>query len=270
MADQQTMFFGSYQQLPEHLDAIGQQLAAERYLHGLDKDQFAARAAYYFDQYNYAHAFREGNGRTLGAAFQLLGEAAGYEVNLIAQSTPQLYNQARDYAILRPTGDPAADLEPLRAFFAQVSAPLPSLKLAPATAAPVPQFLQRVEAMREVQQNQEVVWRALLGRHSTEARQIMTGTRTVVHPSGAQPAQLTTLRMGAELLAQMPDKMQDARLRQRVGRLLRALPLVAAVLLVAAAPLRAVATAPTDLPRLMKKAEDFSKKAGLKRRRPRL
>jgi len=84
-----TMYFGSYQQLPVHLDAIGQQLAAERFLKGLDKDQFVARAAYYFDQYNYAHAFREGNGRTLGAAFQVLAENAGYDVNLVAQSHPK-------------------------------------------------------------------------------------------------------------------------------------------------------------------------------------
>lgn len=48
-AGMHTMYFGSYQQLPKQLEAIGQQLAAERYLQGLDKDQLVARAAYYFD-----------------------------------------------------------------------------------------------------------------------------------------------------------------------------------------------------------------------------
>ncbi len=267
---QQTMFFGSYQQLPTHLDTIGQQLAAERFLKGLDKDQFVARAAYYFDQYNYAHAFREGNGRTLGVAFQVLGENAGYDVNLIAQSNPKQYNQVRDYAILRPSGEPDVDLQPLRAFFAQVVTPLPGLLLAPAAPVVVPDFLRRVDAMREVQQSQEPIWRALLGgRHTGIARQIMQGTRGVVHPDAEQPARLAILRTAAELLEQMPAKLEDARLRQRVARLLRALPLVTVVLLVAGPPLKAEPQVGPELPKgqVEKKAEPQPQKTPEQRRR---
>lgn len=273
VAGQQTMYFGSYQQLPEQLDAIGQQLAAERYLQGLDKDQFVARAAYYFDQYNYAHAFREGNGRTLGAAFQVLGEAAGYEINLIAQANPKQYNQARDYAILRPSGNPAADLQPLRTFFAQITTPLPGLALSPVGPAEMPPFLQRVEAIREVQQSQEPIWRALLGgRHTAVARQIMQGTRGVVHRDAAQPGRLAILRTGAELLEQIPTKMEDVRLRQRVTRLLRALPLVTVVLLVVGPPLQAAPSTSPELPKgpVTKKDEPVQKAAKLKRRGSRL
>lgn len=268
-----TMYFGSYQQLPAHLDAIGQQLAAERFLKGLDKDQFVARAAYYFDQYNYAHAFREGNGRTLGAAFQVLAENAGYDVNLIAQSHPKQYNQARDYAILRPTGNPETDLQPLCTFLGQITTPLPELVLAPAAPVAVPEFLRRVDAMREVQQSQEPIWRALLGgRHTGVARQIMQGTRGVVHPDAQQPERLAILKTGAELLAQMPAKMEDARLRQRVARLLKALPLVTVVLLVVGPPLQAAPSTGPKQPKVpaASKDEPVQKAPELKRRGPKL
>lgn len=268
-----TMYFGSYQQLPAHLDAVGQQLAAERFLKGLDKDQFVARAAYYFDQYNYAHAFREGNGRTLGAAFQVLAENAGYDVNLVAQSHPKQYNQARDYAILRPTGNSEADLQPLRAFFGQITTPLPELVLAPAAPVAVPEFLRRVDAMREVQQSQEPIWRALLGgRHTGVARQIMQGTRGVVHPDAQQPARLAILKTGAELLEQMPTKMEDARLRQRVARLLKALPLVTVVLLVVGPSLQATLSTGPEQPKVpaASKDEPVQKAPELKRRGPKL
>ncbi|AMJ66036.1 hypothetical protein AXW84_11785 [Hymenobacter sp. PAMC 26628] len=268
---QQTMFFGSYQQLPEHLDTIGQQLAAERYLKGLDKEQFVARAAYYFDQYNYAHPFREGNGRTLGLAFQVLGESAGYDVNLVAQSNPKQYNQARDHAILRPTGNAETDLQPLRAFFAQITTPLPGLVLTPPNAVVVPAFLQRVEAMREVQQAQEAIaWNLLGGKHTMLARQIMQGMRGIVHPSDEQPARLTTLRSGAEILQQMPVKMEEPRLAQRLGRLLRALPMVTVVLLVAGPVLKAEAHSGPTLPDVSKEPAQQQKAPVPKRRGPKL
>jgi cell filamentation protein len=98
----QWMYFGSYVQLSEHLDILDQQLAAENYLRGLAPSQFIARFAYYFDQYNYAHSFREGNGRTLAVAFWLLAEQAGFDVNLVAPTGTLRYNHARDYAIYGP------------------------------------------------------------------------------------------------------------------------------------------------------------------------
>lgn len=67
----------------------------------------------------------------------------------------------------------------------------------------------------------------------------------------------------------MPAKLKDALLRQRVGRLLRTLPLVAVVLVVAATPVRAAAAA-QKLPKPVENVEDLPKKAELKCRRPRL
>jgi hypothetical protein len=194
-------------------------------------------------------------------------------VNLVGQSHPKQYNQARDYAILRPTGNPEGDLQPLRAFFGQITTPLPELVLAPAVPVAVSDFLQRVEAMREVQQSQEPVWRALLGgRHTAVARQIMQGTRGVVHPDAQQPARLAILKTGAELLEQMPAKMEDARLRQRVARLLKALPLVTVVLLVVGPPLQAAPSAGPEPPKLpvASKDEPMQKAPELKRRGPKL
>ena len=40
------------------------EFAKESYLIGLDKETFIKRLTYYYDQLNYIHPFREGNGRT--------------------------------------------------------------------------------------------------------------------------------------------------------------------------------------------------------------
>lgn len=233
--DQQTMNFASYQTLPAHLDALGGQLATELpHLPGLPPAQLAGRLAYYFDQYNYAHGFREGNGRTLAVAFALLGEAAGYRLDLLSRPVKE-YNQARDYAILRPAGQPAEDLAPLRTYLAQSLRPLvglaaPAVELAPAPLA-APPLLAQAEAMREVQQTQERIWRALLGRNPALSREIREGTRQVVLAGEQQPRRLAALREGAEQLlasASVPAAQSAA------SRLLRALPLLPALVLLAA------------------------------------
>jgi cell filamentation protein len=71
----------------------------------------------------------------------------------------------------------------------------------------------------------------------------------------------------------MPAKMEDARLRQRVVRLLRALPLVTVVLLIAGPPLKAEPQAGPELPKgqVEKRAElQPQKTPEQKRRGPKL
>lgn len=53
----------------------------DSHLKNLEPTAFTEKAAYYFNEINAAHPFREGNGRTLRAFFDLLAEQAGYQLN---------------------------------------------------------------------------------------------------------------------------------------------------------------------------------------------
>ena len=58
-----------------------EELAKDAYLHGLDSKTFASRLAYHFDNYNFIHPFREGNGRTQRLFWTLLAHDAGYDLD---------------------------------------------------------------------------------------------------------------------------------------------------------------------------------------------
>ena len=122
----ETMTYAPYREIPERLDAIGAQLNKENNLKGLSADQFAERAAYYLDQYNHAHAFRDGNGRTIQATFTQLGKEAGYDVDF-NRASPEILNRSRDLAIVRqyPPAEAAKNLQPLKAMFQQIITPTP-------------------------------------------------------------------------------------------------------------------------------------------------
>lgn len=57
------------------------ELAKERYLKGLSIDAFVERLAYFYDQLNYIHPFREGNGRAQRIFWTRVARDAGYEIN---------------------------------------------------------------------------------------------------------------------------------------------------------------------------------------------
>ncbi len=61
----ETMTYAPHKEIAQRLDAIGAQLGKENNLKGISEEKFAERAAYYLDQYNHTHTFRDGNGRTL-------------------------------------------------------------------------------------------------------------------------------------------------------------------------------------------------------------
>ena len=170
--DQRTgdiMRYGPYQQLDQRLDAIGEQLAKENNLRGLSPQQFAQRAAYYFDQYNHAHAFREGNGRTIQSTLAILGRQAGYQVEIEPAVAGRL-NDVRDLAIIRPFGpeQPEQNLAALTLLLAASTRPLPgpeAEQLRHASQArplrePTP-AMQRIEALRVLQSSAYVVGEAL-------------------------------------------------------------------------------------------------------------
>jgi len=57
------------------------EFAKESYLKGLDKETFIKRLTYYYDQLNYIHPFREGNGRTQRVFWSRVAYDAGYDIN---------------------------------------------------------------------------------------------------------------------------------------------------------------------------------------------
>lgn len=123
---QGTLFFSPYEQIDTRLDLLSDQLKQENQLRGLDKDQFVKRLAYYADQYNYVHAFREGNGRTLQVVVAAIGREAGYDVRLSEQQIKERYNLARDTAILRKNAvNPDDNLVPLQKLLSDATTPTP-------------------------------------------------------------------------------------------------------------------------------------------------
>ena len=56
-------------------------LAQEQQLHGLNIDEFSARAGHYLGEINVLHPFREGNGRTQREFMGQLVEASGYKID---------------------------------------------------------------------------------------------------------------------------------------------------------------------------------------------
>ena len=57
------------------------ELASEDYLRGLEKSEFVKRLAYFYEQLNFIHPFREGNGRTQRIFWQRIANDAGYIID---------------------------------------------------------------------------------------------------------------------------------------------------------------------------------------------
>jgi cell filamentation protein len=71
--------------LPEHVERYASELfrrlAAERYLRGLARDEFAERVTHYYAEINAVHPFREGNGRTQRAFLRQLALDADHTLS---------------------------------------------------------------------------------------------------------------------------------------------------------------------------------------------
>jgi cell filamentation protein len=57
------------------------ELAKEKWLKELSSDEFIDRLAYFYDQLNYVHPFREGNGRAQRVFWTRVAHDAGYDIN---------------------------------------------------------------------------------------------------------------------------------------------------------------------------------------------
>lgn len=73
-------FFLIVSKLPTGLSFIFNELKERNYLNNLSRDNFIEQLAYFYDQLNYIHPFREGNGRTQRIFWSRLAEDAGYEI----------------------------------------------------------------------------------------------------------------------------------------------------------------------------------------------
>ncbi|WP_205781293.1 Fic family protein [Microbacterium sp. Gd 4-13] len=57
------------------------ELREDKMLRGMDRDRFVERLAHHYDQVNYLHPFREGNGRTQRIFWTQISAAAGYDLD---------------------------------------------------------------------------------------------------------------------------------------------------------------------------------------------
>jgi cell filamentation protein len=87
-------------------------------LRGLDRDHFIDRLAYHYNQVNYIHPFREGNGRVQRVFWNRIALAAGWQLDW-----RPVHGDVNDRAS-RAASD-QRDLGPLRAMFDQIVTPAP-------------------------------------------------------------------------------------------------------------------------------------------------
>lgn len=60
---------------------VFEELYKENYLQGLNREDFIKRLAYFYEQLNFIHPFREGNGRTQRIFWQRVANEAGYKID---------------------------------------------------------------------------------------------------------------------------------------------------------------------------------------------
>jgi cell filamentation protein len=72
--------FANATRIAPEADKLFRQLAAENYLIGMQRSQFAARLAHYYCELNVIHPFRDGNGRTQRLLFEIICINAGHAI----------------------------------------------------------------------------------------------------------------------------------------------------------------------------------------------
>lgn len=90
-----------------------EQLCAENHLRGLDRDRFIERLAYHYDQFNYVHPFREGNGRMQRVFWNRVAREAVWQLDW--RTVHGLANDAACRA-----ASERGDLGPLEEMFGQI------------------------------------------------------------------------------------------------------------------------------------------------------
>ncbi len=75
-------WFLPYDRIEMGVNDVHKRLRKQNFLIGLDKEEFSIQAGHILGDVNYAHPFREGNGRTQTQYLKQLCEQAGYPIDL--------------------------------------------------------------------------------------------------------------------------------------------------------------------------------------------
>lgn len=93
--------------IPRAAHYAAEELRADGHLRGMTRPQFVERLAHHYDQFNYLHPFREGNGRTQRVFWNRIARDAGWQLDW-----RRVHGQENDRACR--TASQERDLEPLR------------------------------------------------------------------------------------------------------------------------------------------------------------
>ena len=110
-------FFLFVFQIPEGAKFVFDGLAKENTLKDLSKEDFVKRLAYFYEQVNFIHPFREGNGRTKRVFWNRVAADAGYFIDW-----SQVVGDELDKASVE--GREHHNLEPLEEMFSRIVKPL--------------------------------------------------------------------------------------------------------------------------------------------------
>lgn len=80
-SDEGSEFFLIVSKIQDAAQYVFAELAKENNLKGLDRSDFVKRLAHYYDQLNFIHPFREGNGRTQRIFWTRVAQDAGYDID---------------------------------------------------------------------------------------------------------------------------------------------------------------------------------------------
>jgi len=108
--------FSRIEQLEPYGTAIFARIANEKQLQGLDKPAFVDALARHYADVNAWHPFREGNGRTTRAFFDILARRAGYRLDFRAVDREE-WNRAAEQSFY-------GNLQGMRDVFAKVARPM--------------------------------------------------------------------------------------------------------------------------------------------------
>lgn len=95
------------------------ELREDNGLRGMDRDRFIERLSYHYDQFNYIHPFREGNGRTQRVFWNRVAADAGWQLDW-----RDVRGETNDFACRIAAEQ--RDFGPLRSMFEQIVTKAPS------------------------------------------------------------------------------------------------------------------------------------------------
>lgn len=104
-------------QMAARLDLIARKLVQENYLRGLQREEFASRAADVMVDLNGVHPFREGNGRTQRTFVRELAQQAGHKLDFSVVSRERMIQASI-------AGDENGDPSMMRRLFREISDPV--------------------------------------------------------------------------------------------------------------------------------------------------